>query len=530
MRRSAKYIFLISLLLWTGIVAIYHAGVYPKPKVDLNQAQAKAEWLDRRQHGVHHLILHGAPFPRGKRAGELTGHLLEMQEDQLLAKLNKLLPSPALVQVMIIGAITWFQGVEDYLEPAWLEEMYGTGLGAAKRFEYLADGFTRQVAYHGLHEVGQMMVDQGVQDMGCTLVAAPLGKSWVIGRNFDFEGGRVFDSEKIVKWTFPEKGNAFVSVIFAGLVGTVTGVNDKGLYISLNAAGSDDHRRLGTPSTLLITKALQEASNSEEAIEILRKAQMFITDIFVILDAQGNLYRVEKSPARFSAKKEIRAMGVANHLVSEEFMGDRTNEGRKKELTTVPRTDRALELVRKVDPNDKNIELKILAILRDKGVDMNGKPLHLTNRRAIDALIATHSVIYNPLTGVLFVSQGPSVSGPFLGYDLKKSFATQSPVAVKTLPRDPLVSDELYERLKDAAHKISDAHGLIRKRRCQAGRLELDAIEPDLREQGPYFHALGDAHACAGESEKARSAWMKALALVPAYASERDDLEKKLNP
>lgn len=528
MKKFIKYSFLLLLLAWTWILNTYHAGVFPKPKVSLETPVSEAFWFERREHGLNHLVLFGEPFPRGRRAGEFTSHLLAQQEEQLITKLKSILPSPILIQAMVLGAITWFQGIDQYLEPAWVEEMYGTALTSSKKFDYLADGFTRQIAYHGLHEVGQMMVDQGAQDMGCTVVGLPLAKSWLIGRNFDFEGGRTFDSEKIVKWTFPKTGHAFVSVVFSGMVGTVTGINEQGLYISLNAAGSDDLRRLGSPSTLLITKALQEASTSEEAIALLRNAQMFITDIFVILDASGKLYRVEKSPARFAVREETGPTAIANHLITQEFENDQANRRRMLELTTVARETRARELIQRLNPKDGNIEEKVLAILRDKGVDDRGQPLHLGNRRAIDSLIAAHSIVYNAETGVLFVSQGPAVAGPFLGYNLAKSFAAKRPIPAGSLPRDPVVSDLLFSRMKEAAHDIADAHRLVRNQRCQAGRMGLDAIEPELRQQGPYFHALGDAHQCAGEVEKARSAWGRALEMVPAYTKDRRDLEEKL--
>jgi len=90
-----------------------------------------------------------------------------------------------------------------------LEEMYGVSKSTSTDFDFLLDRFTRQIAYHGLHEVGQLAVDQGSDSMGCTVVALPHKRNWIIGRNFDFEGGRIFDSEKIMKWVFPERGYSF---------------------------------------------------------------------------------------------------------------------------------------------------------------------------------------------------------------------------------------------------------------------------------------------------------------------------------
>lgn len=529
MKRIFHGLFMVALLTWTVILNIYHAGVYPPPLVDLHEA-GSARWLDRHEHGIHHMILQGTPFARGREAGRQTQGLLLAQEQQLVGMLHGWVPSDLAVQGLILGAIAWFQGVDKYLSRPDVEEMYGTSLSAPKSFDYLADGFTRQVAYHGLHEVGQMMVDQGFEDMGCTVVALPWRGSFVIGRNFDFEGGRIFDSEKIIKWVFPDKGYAFVSVIWAGMVGAVTGVNEKGLYISINAAGSADRRRLGTPSTLALLKVLQQAATAEEALQILRETQMFITDIFVIADAQGKLWRVEKSPLRMAEIELRRASIVTNHLISPQFASDPTNAFRKAELTSIVREQRGLDRIAGLPKvrTEPEVILQTLSILRDKGVDDSGNPLPLGNRRAIDALIATHSVIYSPGSQVFYVGQGPAVAGQFFGYDLRASFARREPVSKDTLPPDPLVSAETFSALKDANQKISRAHRLIQFRRCQEGWERLQDISSLWREQSPYYHALGDGEACLQHPERAREAWSRALTLHPAYAREERQLEGKL--
>ncbi|MGZ3723191.1 MAG: C45 family autoproteolytic acyltransferase/hydrolase, partial [Bdellovibrionales bacterium] len=279
MKRLARAIALTVILLWTLILNLYHAGVYPPPKVNLAET-AKGEWIDRREAGINNMILQGPPFARGRLSGELTGPLLLAQEEQLISQLQTWIPSKVIIQSVVLGAIAWFQGADKYIEPEFVQEMYGVSLSAPKSFDYLADGFTRQLAYHGMHEVGQMMIDKGFEDMGCTVVAVPFQNTFMLGRNFDFEGGRIFDSDKVLKWVFPEKGYAFTSVIWAGMVGAVTGVNEKGLYISLNAAGSSDYRRLGTPTTLVLLKILEEAASIPQALMILEQAQVFITDIF----------------------------------------------------------------------------------------------------------------------------------------------------------------------------------------------------------------------------------------------------------
>jgi hypothetical protein len=379
-----------------------------------------------------------------------------------------------------------------------------------------------------------MLVDQGGEDMGCTVVATPWQDHWVLGRNFDFEGGRIFDTEKIVKWVFPDQGHAFVSVIWAGMVGAVTGVNDQGLYISINAAGSKDHRRIGMPSTLVLLKVLQNASNAEEAIKILKEEQMFITDIFVLLDSKSNkLYRIEKSPRQTAVIPLEGPSVVTNHLVDERWKNDATNTYRRENLTTLYRENRGKLLLANLQTqkiqNSQDMEKAILQIIRDKGTDdgsLAGKPLHLGNRRAIDALIAAHSVIYNSKDNVLFVSQGPAVSGPFVGFDLQKSFTQKYPVIARKLDRDPLVSDQMFSNVRTSNQYLSQAQFFLRRHNCDEAMDWVAKAGALFKEQSFYYEVLGDVYKCRDQKDMARTAWKKSLALSPAYKKTIDKLEK----
>jgi hypothetical protein len=530
MKRLALALVSIALLCWTLVLNTYHLGVYRHPAVDPAEA-AEGEWLDRRENGIHQLILRGPAFARGRRAGELTAGLLRRQEQDLVTQLSRFLPSPLLVQSAILGAIVWFQGVQEYIAPDDAREMYGTSYAAPHEFDYLADGFTRQVAYHGLHEVGQMMVDQGVETMGCTVVVVPAGRSIVIGRNFDFEAGRIFDTEKIMKWVFPEEGQPFVSVIWAGMVGAVTGVNASGVYVSINAAGTADRRRLGTPSTLVALKVLREARDATEAVRILTEARMFITDLFVVADAKGEAYRVEKTPERTAAIKLAAPAAVTNHLIAAEFTGDPVNRARREDMTSLTRERRALELLDQAPKSGSARDAVpfVLKVLRDKGVDGEGHPLPLGHRSAIDALIATHSVIYAPGEGTLYVSQGPALTGPFLGYDLKKSFASKRPVRAGELPADPVLSEQKFYALKEAQKEIGAAHALVPRGECDQAKRRLEVLAGEWHDQPSYPIALGDALACLHRDEEAKHLWRAALALHPPYARTRLELERKLS-
>jgi isopenicillin-N N-acyltransferase-like protein len=527
---------LILLLLVTFVLRTYHSGVFPMPSIPSQldaESMAKTLWIPKEKYGINQLVLHGPAYERGLEAGRLTEHLLLQQEDELVRQLRFWLPSDALIKVLILGGILWFQGADRYFEDWMVQEMAGVSLHAPKKYDFLADGFTRQIAYHGLHEVGQMVVDQGFEAMGCTVVALPFKGSWVLGRNFDFEGGRIFDSEKIMKWVFPERGHSFVSVIWAGMVGAVTGVNDQGLYISLNAAGSSDFRRVGTPSTLVLLKALQFASTAEEALDIFQKEQMFITDIFVLLDSKHNkLYRIEKSPDKIAINPLSGPQAIANHLVDPIWDGDEMNNFRREQLTSSYREVRGQllvqELAQKKFSRSSDLQLEILKILRDKG-EADGKALHLGNRRAIDPLIAAHSVIFDGEEQHLYVSQGPGVSGAFTGFDLKASFEKQMPVVIENLPPDPIVSSATFHRIRASNWELSLAQTALRRKDCNAAQLHLQEAIGLFQEQGPYYEVLGNWYqACQQDEAKAKQAWSQSLALHPAYHRTEESLRKKL--
>ena len=532
MKRAGFAFVLTLMILWTLVLRTYHRGVAPIPELPAVN-QVTGAWISKEKFGMHHLILQGNPYERGLQAGANTRELLLQQENVLFGQLDRFLPSKTLLTPLTLMGILWFGGVENYVEDWMLQEMYGVSRFSPKEFDHVIDGYTRQIVYHGIHEVGQMSVDQGLEGMACTVIAYPLGDQWVLGRNFDFEAGRIFDEEKILKWVFPDQGHAYLSVIWAGMVGAVTGVNDQGLYISLNAAGSEDFRRIGMPSTLAAVKVLQYAKDLDDAIEILRREQVFITDIYVLLDAKsGRLVRVEKSPARFAVVPLQGPSVVANHLLHDIWKNDKINQDRQAFLTSTPRQERGEAMLRELSGREfqkaPELELEVLKVLRDKGLGKNGQPLHLGNRKAIDALIATHSVIYNSRDQVFYVGKGPAVAGSFVGYDLAASFAAKAPVFVRELPADPTVSPELFKSIHNSWDELRFARKSLRQKNCDEAELHLQKAALSFQEQADYYSALGDWNACKKDLTKAREAWTQSLVLEPAYHKDRTRLERNL--
>jgi len=77
-----------------------------------------------------------------------------------------------------------------------------------------------------------------------------------------------------------------------------------------------------------------------------------------------------------------------------------------------------------LDANGKNTVQKTINILRDqKG--LNGTNIGLGNEKAINQLIAHHSIVFEPKKLLVWVSTSPWQLGEYVAYDLKKIFTLQ---------------------------------------------------------------------------------------------------------
>ena len=61
----------------------------------------------------------------------------------------------------------------------------------------------------------------------------------MIGRNFDFSASERFAENQLVCFIRPDSGYRFVMIGWAGMCGALSGMNEKGLTVTINAAKSD---------------------------------------------------------------------------------------------------------------------------------------------------------------------------------------------------------------------------------------------------------------------------------------------------
>jgi hypothetical protein len=284
--------------------------------------------------------------------------------------------------------------------------------------------------------------------VGCTTFtfggAAALG-SPILARNFDFDVDDIFDRKKAVFFVEETGAIPFASVAWAGLVGVVSGMNREGVAVVVHGARAGPTRMTGETVVHELRRVLSTARTTDEAIRALAATDPLVSHIVIVNDAAGHAVAVERVPG---TPPFVRALGdkavVTNHLEGP-YASDPKNLRIRQISSTLPRRARGDELLRgetrPVGVSDA------IALLRDRQ-GANGVHLALGDRRAIDALIATHSVVMETATRRLWVSEAPHVLGKFVAFDLPRLFdgGTPSDVPHPELAADPMLADGAYDR------------------------------------------------------------------------------------
>jgi hypothetical protein len=513
----------LAAALW---VAVELAGYAPPPLQPEDAAGAGFRLERGRQHLLH---LSGDPFALGFHNARLLGPLMAKQEHTLLDLLFGFAGGPGRAMLLRQLSLFYVAGLDDYLTEAEQEEILGLAEGTVDLFPELGPRYGRLVAYHAIHELSQRYATDN--PLACSLVAVggERGREGhaLLARNFDFEGGDVFDADKVVVVVRPSHGYGFISIAWAGMAGVLSGINEHGLAAVINAGASEQYRRVGAPTSLLVRRTLERARTIDEAVAVLTGEPRFVTDIIGLADQTGRVAVLELTPEQ-GVLREGPILVATNHLETPELAADPASVGRKTTTTTVPRHDRLDQLVRsQVEPIDV---ATLLSMMRDRS-RLDGTSLPLGHRHAIDALIATHSVIFDSTAGHVWVSQGPHTLGPYHGYDVARLVAASTPEEAEaaflpSLPADPL--RDAYLLVERARASWKPAQRLIAAGRLAEAERELSRAAA-LADHPRTLLLRARIALGRGERAWAERFLLQALEAPPEYPADAEEAERLLD-
>ncbi len=494
-------------------------------------------WLRKNKYGLWEMYLEGSPFDMGVASGKLTKELIAKQEEAFVKQIKEMIPSPFYLKFLRYF-IAWFnRDIDEYIIPEYQKEIYGISFSASDKYDYIGSNYERMLNYHAAHDIGHALKDLAL--VGCTSFAANLGfadSSLIIGRNFDFYINDEFAEDKIVVFVNPEKGHKFAYITWASMIGVVSGMNEQGLTVSINAGKSDIPYKAATPISLLAREILQYAGNFDEAIAIAKKRQTFVSESLLIGSAADNsAIIIEKSPSRLDVVRAGNNFLVcSNHFQGDVFANDPENVKYISESPSLYREERATQLVESKDTVDY---LEAAAILRDRN-GMNGASIGIGNEKAMAQMISHHSVIFMPLKRRMWVSTHPYQLGEYLEYNLNRIFGKSWNAPLKhgvydsafTIPADPFLYTKAFkdfllfrqqkyqiEKAIDKSRRIPDEDKFIR---------QFVKLDPDY-----YlgYKLAGDYYFNFDDPEKAKQYYNLSLTKEFENTIAKQHVEERLN-
>ena len=271
-RRVLRVFIGLLILLAIGAVYLVQVTKVPPPKpADISSLQLqrtdhgngfytiKNNWFRHSKSGLYELYVEGDAFERGVINGKLTEELVVRQEDHFAAQITKMVPSK-FKRSFLKYLIGWFnRNLDKNVTEEYREEIYGVSESASPKYKYLGTNYQRILNYHAAHDIGHAV--QNLAIVGCTSFGTwgsmSADSTMIIGRNFDFYVGDKFAEDKIVAFFKPTTGHKFMTVTWGGFVGTVSGMNDQGLSVTINAAKTALPTGSATPVSLVTREILQ---------------------------------------------------------------------------------------------------------------------------------------------------------------------------------------------------------------------------------------------------------------------------------
>ncbi len=402
--------------------------------------------------GVREAYLAGDAEQIGARHARLLGDHMTADENALWGSFEHFVPlSPVRALIMDISRVR-YRHIEDNVPEARRLEL----AAAAQAFSPDPNAshmptYQRVVFLHSVYDISLSFEHSPL--IGCSAFAlgpaATKDGHVLVGRAFDMEIGDVFDLDKVVDFVREDGRIPYASVGWPGLSGVLTGMNAEGVTVLVNGARAGEPRTAGLPVVFSLREVLQSAHDASEAVAVLSKQEVMVSHIVFVADAKGSFAVVERAPGHAAFVRRDFAdpnrVAVTNHFEGD-LKDDPKNLAVREHTTTLPRRARLDEMLSAVAPASADVA-SALGMLRDHEC-AGGIKCPLGDRRAIDALIATHGVIADATDRVLWVSKGPHLSGEFVRFDLKTVFEpghdpTRDPPP-ETMPADPILADGRY--------------------------------------------------------------------------------------
>jgi hypothetical protein len=405
--------------------------------------------------GILQVGLSGTPVEIGYAHARLLYPEMVENEGILLARFEEQVPLRAARSLLMDLAQLRYREVDREMSADRLREIAAGSYGfQPDPYSHLFPTFQRFVYLNALYDISLSF--EGSPLIGCTTFtfdgAATSDGSGVLARAFDFEVDEIFDRRKAVFLVREQGKLPFASVAWPGLVGVVSGMNLEGVAVVVHGGRAREPRASGEPVVHALRRVLSEARTTEDAVRLLAERSPMVSHIVIATDAHGHSVVIERAPGFQDAVRALPPRAATTNHFESELSHDPKNLRVREQTSTLPRRARGDALVAQLPTTETMSPAGAARLLRDRNA-ASGAALPLGDRRAIDALIATHGVIMQTGPRVLWVSDAPHLLGKFRAFDLRRLLSpdydpAQDTAELEALPEDELLTSGEYAKWK----------------------------------------------------------------------------------
>ena len=532
----------MSVLILTPFIVLfvlYESADMGKPELTVNPADyvitrhadsliCNNSFLRCDSSGLWELYVEGSGQQRGALQGALTKDLMKYQEDVFVNQIREFIPSDCYLSFLRNFIVIFNRNLGEYIPLEYREEIAAMSEFCTHDYDAIGTPYERQLNYHAAHDIGHTM--QQYMLVGCSSFGVwgdrSESGSLLIGRNFDFYVGDDFAKNKLITFAVPDSGYRYASIGWAGMVGVLSGMNECGLTVTINAAKGEIPTSAAVPISILTREILQYASTIEQAYTIAKSRKTFVSESILIGSLSDDRCAIiEKTPEQTALyNTNGKSVLCTNHFQSGTFARDEYNVDNMANSDSKYRFDRLSQLIEESVPLNYK---KAVDILRNR-FGLKNKDIGIGNEMTLNQSIAHHSVVFMPKEKLMWVSTSPWQSGKMVCYDLGAFFGgTSTPRRNYNLD---VAGDSVFFK-KDMPLLIKYRKGIKEIKSAIKKHRKLDekymneflSFNPDhyytYRLSGDYFVSQND-------NVKALDRYERALDCSIPYRTEREEIEQ----
>jgi isopenicillin-N N-acyltransferase like protein len=314
--------------------------------------------------GTKVLFVKGSPEEMGRQQGVLLKKEIAMNVRQILYGVG--IASSLAQGTWLFGEMERAQQrLQPYMDEKYLREMdaMAAAAGQSKEEVRMANLFPELFHCSGFAIYGD----------------ATVGGHLYHGRILDYFRGLGLEQNAVVMVFQPDHGNAWVNISYAGFIGSVTAMNEKGVAIG-EIGGRGEGQWDGKPMAQLVREAMEKADTIDEAIDIFRRGPRTCEYYYVISDGKTRrAVAIHATPAVF----EMAWAGERHPLIPDPI----------KDAVLVSGGDRLTELHRRIEAGYGKFDAESARGLMTPPVCMNSN---------------IHSVLFEPDTLDFWVANADS--------------------------------------------------------------------------------------------------------------------------